>query len=128
MPPKGPKVDQRNLGTTDRPPTVEVGKPRRPVKSDRRDRAPSVVGARESRVHGDRGQEVGTHSLTEKRLVDSSQQVDKAWLLVVQRKLYQWSREHPDESYRELWNWITCLLYTSPSPRDVEESRMPSSA
>ena len=29
-----------------------------------------------------------------------------------------------------LWmipNWI-CLLYTSPSPRDVEESRMPSSA
>ena len=25
-------------------------------------------------------------------------------------------------------NNITCLLYTSPSPRDVEESRMPSSA
>ena len=29
-------------------------------------------------------------------------------------------------------SWITqvsiCLLYTSPSPRDVEESRMPSSA
>ena len=41
-------------------------------------------------------------------------------------------------SYRRQWNlvalntngliaWI-CLLYTSPSPRDVEESRMPSSA
>ena len=39
-----------------------------------------------------------------------------------------------------IWKWddwsesnvplgtITCLLYTSPSPRDVEESRMPSSA
>ena len=30
------------------------------------------------------------------------------------------------------WNMFTqstpCLLYTSPSPRDVEESRMPSSA
>ena len=26
-----------------------------------------------------------------------------------------------------LW-WGNCLLYTSPSPRDVEESRMPSSA
>ena len=30
------------------------------------------------------------------------------------------------------WTWRTeyqaCLLYTSPSPRDVEESRMPSSA
>ena len=25
-------------------------------------------------------------------------------------------------------NCIACLLYTSPSPRDVEESRMPSSA
>ena len=25
-------------------------------------------------------------------------------------------------------NGNTCLLYTSPSPRDVEESRMPSSA
>ena len=25
-------------------------------------------------------------------------------------------------------NVSTCLLYTSPSPRDVEESRMPSSA
>ena len=26
------------------------------------------------------------------------------------------------------WFPIPCLLYTSPSPRDVEESRMPSSA
>ena len=25
-------------------------------------------------------------------------------------------------------NALACLLYTSPSPRDVEESRMPSSA
>ena len=25
-------------------------------------------------------------------------------------------------------NMVFCLLYTSPSPRDVEESRMPSSA
>ena len=28
--------------------------------------------------------------------------------------------------YRKIPN--SCLLYTSPSPRDVEESRMPSSA
>ena len=26
------------------------------------------------------------------------------------------------------WQYEDCLLYTSPSPRDVEESRMPSSA
>jgi retron-type reverse transcriptase len=38
--------------------------------------------------------------------VDSDHQADKAWLLSVQRKLYQWSRQNLDESYRELWNWI----------------------
>ena len=27
-----------------------------------------------------------------------------------------------------MWSYTGCLLYTSPSPRDVEESRMPSSA
>ena len=34
--------------------------------------------------------------------------------------------EHKPTAYMEMGN--TCLLYTSPSPRDVEESRMPSSA
>ena len=29
---------------------------------------------------------------------------------------------------KEVYRRDTCLLYTSPSPRDVEESRMPSSA
>ena len=28
----------------------------------------------------------------------------------------------------KVYNGTSCLLYTSPSPRDVEESRMPSSA
>ena len=32
---------------------------------------------------------------------------------------------YPDKTKVGWWN---CLLYTSPSPRDVEESRMPSSA
>ena len=32
---------------------------------------------------------------------------------------------HPELGYEEHW---TCLLYTSPSPRDAHESRMPSSA
>ena len=35
------------------------------------------------------------------------------------------------ESYSKIFILVdsnTCLLYTSPSPRDVEESRMPSSA
>ena len=33
-----------------------------------------------------------------------------------------------DKSYEEAAQDLGCLLYTSPSPRDVEESRMPSSA
>ena len=31
-------------------------------------------------------------------------------------------------NYLNVENLYACLLYTSPSPRDVEESRMPSSA
>ena len=35
--------------------------------------------------------------------------------------------DNPVKSYWEA-NTNTCLLYTSPSPRDAHESRMPSSA
>ena len=41
--------------------------------------------------------------------MDLDDQTDEVWLLSVQRKLYQWSRTHPEDSYRELWNWITDL-------------------
>jgi RNA-directed DNA polymerase len=34
------------------------------------------------------------------------ERADEAWLLGVQRKLYQWSRENPESCYRELWNWV----------------------
>jgi len=46
-------------------------------------------------------------------------------------------KEDTDEAKNRLDAWwdheiidrpVICLLYTSPSPRDVEESRMPSSA
>ena len=33
-----------------------------------------------------------------------------------------------DKIYNDIHLHYGCLLYTSPSPRDVEESRMPSSA
>ncbi len=39
--------------------------------------------------------------------VDRDAKTDKVWLLDVQRKLYQWSRENPEGQYRELWGWIT---------------------
>jgi len=41
--------------------------------------------------------------------MDLDDQADEAWLLSVQRKLYQWSRTHPEDGYRDLWNWITDL-------------------
>ena len=40
---------------------------------------------------------------------------------------YNVSGEYSMVKSAAMKNWI-CLLYTSPSPRDVEESRMPSSA
>jgi group II intron reverse transcriptase/maturase len=38
--------------------------------------------------------------------VDSDVKTDKVWLLSVQRKLYQWSRDNPEGQYRDLWNWV----------------------
>lgn len=43
----------------------------------------------------------------EKSTVDTDEQVDSAWLLDIQRKLYAWSRTHPDDAWREMWNWLT---------------------
>ena len=36
--------------------------------------------------------------------------------------------DEPDRLEKLFEQFRVCLLYTSPSPRDVEESRMPSSA
>ena len=33
-----------------------------------------------------------------------------------------------DDDYKQITQRIRCLLYTSPSPRDRQKSRMPSSA
>lgn len=68
-----------------------------------------VVRARESRVHGEGGQGTDRVVKMEEPSMDLDDQSDEAWLLSVQRKLYQWSRTHPEESYRDLWNWITDL-------------------
>jgi len=95
MPPKGPEVDHRNTEALDGSPATEAGKPRRPARSRRGRGASHVVRARESRAHGEGRQEVGTHPEPEEGSVDADHQADKAWLLSVQRKLYQWSREPP---------------------------------
>ena len=43
----------------------------------------------------------------------------------MRRRIDTIATKHGCSNYDE---YIRCLLYTSPSPRDVEESRMPSSA
>ena len=45
--------------------------------------------------------------MTEKRFVDTDHQADEAWILNVQRKLYQWSKANPDDAWRDMWNWVT---------------------
>ena len=66
-----------------------------------------VVRTRESRAHGEGRQRADTAAKPQERSVDSDHQADKAWLLNVQTKLYQWSQSHPDDAYRDLWNWVT---------------------
>ena len=53
-------------------------------------------------------------------------------LFFIMFKLIDRDYEQDDSKARKIADIVvpdkTCLLYTSPSPRDVEESRMPSSA
>ena len=39
--------------------------------------------------------------------MDTDHQADEAWILGVQRKLYQWSKAHPDEGWGDMWGWLT---------------------
>ncbi len=109
MPPTDSKVTRRNMGTPTRPPVTETGYPRRPGTGAREGGASVVVRARESRVHGEGRQRDGALLKSEQRSVDTDQRADEVWMLNVQRKLYQWSRENPNDNYRELWNWVTDL-------------------
>ena len=97
------------MGTRRYPPITDMGNPQRLEKESDEDGVSVVVRGRESRLHGKGRQGNDTLSKPEERSVDSDQQADEAWLLGVQRKLYQWSRANPNESYRELWNWVTDL-------------------
>lgn len=106
---KDSKVDKCNMGTHTHPPDTEAGYSRRPRKDGHGGRASVVVRARESRVHGKGRQKTDTLAKPEQRPVDSGHQFDKAWLLSVQSKLYQWSQQNPKDRYRELFNWVTDL-------------------
>ncbi len=65
-----------------------------------------VVRGRESRPHGE-GRRFVSACTKEKQAVDTDYQADKVWLLDIQRKLYVWSRNHPEQAWRDMWNWLT---------------------
>lgn len=41
--------------------------------------------------------------------MDMDHQADAAWVLGVQRKLYQWSKANPDDQWRDMRGWLTDL-------------------
>ena len=49
-------------------------------------------------------------------------------LIIIALGLITWISTHKLDPYRPLDRLDACLLYTSPSPRDRQKSRMPSSA
>ena len=49
--------------------------------------------------------------------------------VILTHKGVEWTETPPPDGYGSAaYKAIICLLYTSPSPRDAHESRMPSSA
>lgn len=55
--------------------------------------------------------------------MDTDLQADAAWVLSVQRKLYQWSKANPDEAWRDLWNWVTDIRNLRQAWRRVASNR-----
>jgi RNA-directed DNA polymerase len=50
-------------------------------------------------------------------------QADEAWVLGVQRKLYQWSKANPEDAWRDMWGWITDLRVLRHAWRRVASNR-----
>ena len=62
-------------------------------------------------------------------LIASENWVSKAVMAAMGSPLTnKYAEGYPGKRYYGGCQCVDCLLYTSPSPRDVEESRMPSSA
>ena len=107
MPSKDSKVKKRNLGTCSHSPVGKTGYHQRHGMIENEGGAYVVVRDRESRLHGEGGQGIDTSSKTEEQSMDLDFKADYAWVLSVQRKLYQWSKANPKEPYRELQIWVT---------------------
>ena len=61
--------------------------------------------------------------------VNYAKPLKRQFLSQMQDSLCNYLEAHPDARLEDLYAAFgTCLLYTSPSPRDISGSRMPSSA
>ena len=55
--------------------------------------------------------------------MDTDRQADEAWILDVQRKLYQWSKANPDDIWRDMWGWLTDIRTLRCAWRRVASNR-----
>jgi RNA-directed DNA polymerase len=55
--------------------------------------------------------------------MDMDRQADEAWILNVQRKLYQWSKENPGGQWRDMWGWLTDIRTLRCAWRRVASNR-----
>ena len=55
--------------------------------------------------------------------MDTDHQADEAWVLNVQRKLYQWSKTNPEDAWRDMWNWVTDIRNLRHAWRRVASNR-----
>ena len=89
----------------------------------------------EQSAHGERSYDIFSRLLNDRIIVLSEDVNDTSASLVVAQLLYLEGQD-PDKDISLYINspggsisaGMACLLYTSPSPRDAHESRMPSSA
>jgi len=57
------------------------------------------------------------------RSVDTDRPADEAWILSVQSKLYQWSKAHPNDAWRDMWGWMTDLRHVGLDDRPPDAPR-----
>lgn len=55
--------------------------------------------------------------------MDMDHRADEAWILGVQRKLYQWSQANPDGNWRDMWGWLTDIRTLRCAWRRVASNR-----
>src|SRR5262249_4784412 len=106
-PSKAPRVSAVNMGTSIRAPGREPGKPSSQAMSRTRGGASVVVGARESRAHGEGRQWMGTASKPAGKATYVATRSDKDWLRIEQTKLYGCSWKNPDYEFCKLWGLVT---------------------